>query len=152
MRPLLALSLVALASVVAPGSASAQGAVVGAVEFSPATFAPGEAVTAYAALDPGASPWFAESIVSRVDSGGEPGGPDGGLSDDAPRVLSAAVEKRSGRPVLVVRFAAWRAGPGFLPEMKLGGLSIPRIRFDCSSVLAAADARAPEPFPQLDPP
>jgi len=34
--------------------------------------------------------------------------------------------------------------------MAVGGLDIPRIRFECGSILADGDFSAPEPMPQLD--
>jgi len=123
-------------------AAFAQGVVIGTPEFSPQTFLPGEAVTLVAMLDPGARSWSAGTITSGL--------PEPGESD--PQILSLALEKRKGSPLLVVRFVAWRAGPGYLPEVTVGGLAIPRIRFECGSALAGGDLRAPEPMPQLDPP
>lgn len=121
-------------------AAGAQELVVGPLEFSPLSFVPGVVVTAVAILDPGASPWFAEAVESGFPEPGE----------SAPRVLSVALEKRKGSPLLVVRFVAWRAGPGYLPDMSVGGLDIPRLRFDCGSALADGDLGAPEPLPQLN--
>ncbi|OHD22048.1 MAG: hypothetical protein A2Y38_13700 [Spirochaetes bacterium GWB1_59_5] len=118
----------------------AQELVVGPLEFSPLTFVPGEVVTAVAILDPGAAPWFAEVVAS--------GFPEPGESE--PRVLSVALEKRKGSPLLVARFVAWRAGPGYLPDLSVGGLDIPRLRFDCGSALADGDLGAPESLPQLN--
>lgn len=135
----------ALASILlaaACGVPYAEGPAVGRVEFEPPSFVPGEPVTAYATLDPRGASW----------SEAEPGDVAADEGDAGPNVLSAAMEKRSGSPVLVVRFVAWRAGPGFLPEMSVGGLAVPRIRFECGSALADGDLRPPEPLPQLDPP
>jgi len=124
----------------AVGVSSADGSIVDPVEFSPPAFVPGEVVTAYVRLDPGAARWSEASQVSGFSDAGE----------DGPSVLSAALESRKGAPLLVVRFSAWRAGPGFLPEFSIGGLDIPRLRFECGSALAAGDLRAPEALPQLD--
>jgi len=140
MRARRAVASIILAAVC--GAAYAEGAAVGRLEFSPPSFVPGELVTAYATLDPQGARW-AEAAPGpiTVDAG-----------ENGPSVLSVAMEKRSGDPVLVVRFAAWRAGPGFLPAMSVGGLAVPRIRFDCGSALAGGDLRSPDPLPQLDPP
>jgi hypothetical protein len=122
--------------------ASAEGVSTGRVEFVPASFVPGQLVTLYATLDPGDARWAeATPGAVSVDAG-----------ENGPSVLSVAMEKRSGAPLLVVRFVAWRAGPGFLPAMTVGGLESPRIRFECVSALADGDLRSPEPLPQLEPP
>ncbi len=132
--------LIAFAVQAAVLSAASWGDVPGSVEFSPPTFVPGEVVTVVSMLDPGTSPWQAGLL--------EAGLPDSG--DSGPQVLSVALEARRGSPLLVVRFIAWRAGPGYLPEMSVGGLDIPRIRFDCQSTLMDGNFKAPEPLPQLD--
>lgn len=135
LRVLIALAVQAAVFVVV-----AWGGVPGSVEFSPPTFVPGEVVTVVSMIDPGTSPWHAGSIESGL--------PDSG--DSGPQVLSVALEARKGSPLLVVRFIAWRAGPGYLPEMSVGGLEIPRIRFECQSALMDGNFEAPEPLPQLD--
>jgi hypothetical protein len=124
----------------ATGSVFAQGIVLGSPEFSPPVFMPGEAVTVLAMVDPGVLPWTVSAVSSGLPEAGTSG----------PQVLSVALEKRKGSPLLVVRFVAWTAGPGYLPEMNVGGLDIPRIRFQCQSALADGGLEAPEPLPQLD--
>lgn len=140
-RARLLVALIALAvqmAVTVP--VSSQGVIVGATEFSPPEFLPGEAVTAVAMLDPGALPWSPATLETGLTEDGE----------SAAQVLSVALEKRKGSPALVVRFVAWRAGPGYLPETTIGGLEIPRIRFECWSALAEGNFKAPEPMPQLN--
>lgn len=135
---LFALAILAASAV----SVSAQGVATGTPEFSPPVFVPGEVVTVIALIDPGTLPWTVATIPSGFTEGGEAG----------PQVLSVALENRKGSPLLVVRFVPWRAGPGYLPGMTIGGLEIPRIRFDCQSALTDGNFEAPEPMPQLDMP
>jgi len=138
LRLLLALVFLAGSAVIA----SAQGVVTGMPEFSPPVFVPGEAVTVIAMVDPGTLPWTVATIPTGFTEAGESG----------PQVLSVALENRKGSPLLVVRFIAWRAGPGYLPAITIGGLDMPRIRFDCQSTLTEGNFEAPEPMPQLDMP
>lgn len=118
----------------------AQGAVVGSPEFSPPVFLPGEVVTLVATIDPGNLSWEASTIQSGFAEPGESG----------PQLLSVALEERKNSPLLMVRFVAWHAGPGYLPEMTIGRLVIPRIRFECQSALSDGNLKAPVPLPQLD--
>lgn len=131
----------ALTLIAAPG-VQAEGLIVGPVEFSPSSFVPGEVVTAVALLDPGAAPWTEETVSA--------GFPE--TSEVDPHVLSATLRARRGAPLLVVRFVAWQPGPGALPNVVVGGLEIPRIRFDCGSALQDGNRAAPEPLPQLNRP
>jgi len=112
------------------------------VEFSPVSYVPGDVVTAYLRLQPGAGSWKEETITS-------------GFPEPEPfgvRVLSVALEERSGDPLLLIRFVPWQAGPGLLPELVLGSIEIPRIRFECGSSLLAGGTEPPVFQPQLDPP
>lgn len=133
-------ALAAFALAAAGATARADGVALGPAEFSPAEFVPGEVVTVTASLDPGTGSWEAAAMSSGFPETGESG----------PVVLSASVERRRGGPVLVIRFVPWKAGPGFLPELRIGGLDVPRVRFECGSALSGGDLGAPEPLPQLD--
>ena len=137
-----AAALVAACCLFACQRASAGPAIPGPVEFEPATFVPGEVVTLYSRLEPGAAAWHEETVSSGFV---EPVGRE-------PRILSAAIEKRSGSPLLVVSFVAWKPGTGQLSELSVGGLEIPRMRFECGSALSGGDTSPPQPMPQLDPP
>jgi len=112
------------------------------VEFSPATFVPGEVVTVFARLLVGSNTWKEETVSS--------GFPEADAS--SVRILSVALEKRSGEPLLVIRFVPWQAGPGQMPEFVVGGIGIPRVRFECASALAAGGAAVPLAQAQFDPP
>jgi hypothetical protein len=140
-RPGVAAILVACCLVVCQAVAAGP-ATPGPPEFEPATFVPGDVVTLYSRLEAGAATWRVETVSSGFV---EPPGRE-------PQILSAAIEKRSGAPLLVVRFVPWRPGTGQLPELTVGGLEIPRIRFECGSALSGGDSSPPRPMPQLDPP
>ena len=136
MKPLalLALCLALVCSV------SAELRVTG-LEFDPPDFVPGDKVSLVARFDPGGLPWN-----DARELGGFPEPEEAG-----PTVLSAAVERRSGAPVLVVVFIPWKAGRGQLPPLNVGGLVFAAIAYEAKSALGA-DLTAPKAKPQLEPP
>jgi hypothetical protein len=109
------------------------------VEFSPASFVVGEVVTVYARLLVGSDTWKEETVSS--------GFPEPGAS--GAQLVSLALERRSGDPLLIIKFVPWQAGPGLLPELVVGGIGIPRVRFECTSALTGTEL--PVSQPQLDP-
>jgi hypothetical protein len=111
-------------------------------EFDPPSFVPGQVVGLYARLDAGAALWRAETVASDLR----------GTKDDGPRILSASLMERSGAPLLVVRFVAWRPGQGSIPSMSVGGLVTPPLKYSCSSALAEGGTEPPQAIGQLDPP
>jgi hypothetical protein len=136
------LTMTFLAPCAAWGDEAVAARLAAPVEFDPPYFVAGQGVAMYARLDAGTSSWRAETLSS-----GLPGGQDGD-----PRILSASLLERSGAPLLVVRFVAWRPGQGSLPSMNVGGLVTPPLKYSCSSALAEAGTEPPQPIGQLDPP
>jgi hypothetical protein len=112
-----------------------------AMEFDPPDFVPGDSVRLVAQFDPAGLSWEDAREVSGFPDPGETG----------PTVLSVALERRSGAPVLVVVFIPWKAGRGQLPAMSVGGLVFPAMYFEASSALGP-DLAAPVAKPQLEPP
>ncbi|GAB1456188.1 MAG: hypothetical protein RBT62_03920 [Spirochaetia bacterium] len=110
------------------------------LEFKPASFLPGDVVTIYARLEPGDVEW---SEATRSD-----GFPDTGAM--GPQVLSVSIEKRSGEPLLILRFVPWKAGPSYIPELSIAGLRIPRIRFDCETALVPGEAKPLQAMAQME--
>lgn len=142
--------LVDVRAAMAQGGATdrAKPVVIDTIRFDPPTFAPGVPVTVQLSVQPLAATWTEVTLTSGFADPGRFG----------PQILSATTTRRGGigrdaaSPLITVRFVAWKPGPGALPALTLGGLSIPPLRFECQSSLAAGDRRSPEPLPQLDPP
>ncbi|MFH2114958.1 MAG: hypothetical protein ABIJ86_10690 [Spirochaetota bacterium] len=136
MRPLILLTFcLALVAVV-----QAELRVTG-TEFEPPEFVPGDRVSLVARFDPDGLSWDDARETAGFPDPGEAG----------PTVLSAAIERRSGAPVLIVVFIPWRAGRGQLPALGVGGLAFPVIAFEAMSALGA-DLAPPVAWPQLEPP
>jgi hypothetical protein len=111
------------------------------MEFDPPDFVPGDQVRLVARFDPEGQPWN--------DTRHGEGFPEPGEGD--PTVLSAALERRSGMPVLLVEFIPWKSGRGHLPALKVGGLVFPVLPFEAKSALGT-DLSAPVARTQLEPP
>lgn len=114
---------------------------VAGIEFEPPDFVPGDKVNLVARFDSAGLPW---NDVRELGGFPEP-------VEEGPTVLSAAVERRSGAPVLVVVFIPWKAGRGQLPALSVGGLAFSAIPYEARSALGA-DLAAPGARPQLEPP
>jgi len=110
-------------------------------EFDPPDFVPGDKVSLLARFDPAGLSWDDTRVTA--------GFPDPG--DAGPTVLSAAIERRAGTPVLVVQFIPWMTGRGQLPALYVGGLAFPAIPFEATSSLGT-DLSPPLARPQLEPP
>ncbi len=136
MRPLvMVVFLLALTAAV-----PAQLCVTG-MEYDPPDFVPGDRVSLVARFDPAGLPWDDARETAGFPDPGEAG----------PTVLSAAIERRSGAPVLVVVFIPWKAGRGQLPALEVGGLAFPAISFETLTSLGG-DLTPPVARPQLEPP
>lgn len=145
-----------VAAVVAPG---AEEAVVRSVELSPARFVPGDTVTARLGLAAPGGAWRPERVEPARDvaPGAEPGSePVSGKGEaiagaDEPTILSLELEADGRDPSLVIRFIPWVAGENRLPELRVGGLSVPSVRITCGSALTEGGTAPPEAFAQLVP-
>ena len=136
MRHLLLVAISLVLVVVVPAQVRVTG-----TEFDPVSFVPGDKVLLIARFDPAGLPWNEVRETS-----GFPGMDDTDLS-----ILSAAIERRSGAPVLVLQFIPWKAGRGQLPSLNIGGVIFPVIGFEAMSSLGT-DLSPPRARPQLEPP
>ncbi|TFG83844.1 MAG: hypothetical protein E4H20_04640 [Spirochaetales bacterium] len=139
MKSVALLVLVAIAGLAIPVNAEVR--VLG-VEFDPAAYSTGQVVTAIVVWDDSGTRWIPERMNSSFPDSGE----------DGPTILSAQTQERGGRPMLVIRFIAWKPGPGVLPSLYVGGQAFPPIPVDAVSVLPSLGRANPEPLPQLEPP
>lgn len=132
----------ALAVLLAAGGlrAGAQSRVL-AVEFDPKTYFVGQEATAVVFFDAAGL----ELKPARRSDFPEPG-------PGQPRILSAELGERRGRPAIIVRFAAWLPGPAELPPISVGGVDIPSVKVEAASALAAFGRDPPRPQPQREPP
>lgn len=112
-----------------------------AVEFDPKTYFIGQEATAVVFFDAAGL----ELKPTRRSDFPEPG-------PGQPRILSAELAERRGRPALIVRFAAWLPGPSALPPISAGGVDIPSVKVEAASALAAYGRDPPRPLPQREPP
>lgn len=135
------LALAALAVLAAGGVRVGAQSRVLAVEFEPTTYFVGQEALAVAFFD---AAGLELKSVRRSDFP-EPG-------PGLPKILSAELGERRGRPALIVRFAAWRPGPSALPPIGIGGLDFPAITVEAASALAAFGREPPRPLPQREPP
>jgi hypothetical protein len=111
------------------------------MEFDPPDFVPGDKVRLVARFDPADLPWDEIQVTTGLPDPGEAG----------PTVLSVAVERQAGAPVLVVVFIPWNAGRGLVPAILVGGLEFPPMPYEAASSLGT-DRAAPVVRPQLEPP
>lgn len=112
-----------------------------AVEFDPKTYFIGQEATAVVFFDAAGL----ELKPARRSDFAEPG-------PGQPRILSAELGERRGRPALIVRFAAWLPGPSALPPISVGGVDIPSVKVEAASALAAYGREPPRLLPQREPP
>lgn len=136
MRPLILLVIFLALAIAVPAEVR-----ITSTEFDPPDFVPGDRVSLVARFDPAGLAWAADQEARAGTNPGESG----------PTVLSVAVERRSGAPVLVVVFTPWKAGRGYVPAQSVGGLTFPAIPFEAMSALGA-DLASPVAKPQLEPP
>ena len=136
MKPLVLLTCCLAFAVAVPAELRVTG-----LEFDPPDFVPGDRVSLVARFDPAGLPWDDARVAAGFPDPGETG----------PTILSAAVERRSGAPVLVVVFIPWQAGRGQVPALSVGGLAFPALPYGAGSALGA-DLSAPVARPQLEPP